>query len=312
MTTAVEKPRLALNNILFTTDFSEASRVALPFATALARRYSSHLFIANVIEQIPMNTVPMDVMPPDMERDQERTESRMQDFLRDQELLGLNVDTIVEPGYLWPVVAEILKDRKIDMIVLGTHGRGPVKRLLLGSAAEEIFRHATCPVLTIGPQVKQMRASGKLEEIMFATDFSSGSAHALDFALKLVAEHEAQLLMIHVVQASSVPFDITDDFVAESEAKLKDMIPPDSMPAKPPLFLTLIGIPSEQILNFAEREDADLIVMGMHKGTELASHWPLEFAATIIAGAKCPVLSVRGSQAEKQKARRTVDPTSLP
>jgi nucleotide-binding universal stress UspA family protein len=312
MTTAVEKPRIALNNILFTTDFSDASRHALPFAAAMARRYDAHLLLAHVVEQIPMSAVPMDSLPQDMDRAREHAERKMQEFRQSADLVGLKLETMVEPGFLWPVVTDTMEQRKTDMIVLGTHGRGPLKRLLLGSAAEEIFRHATCPVLTIGPNVDPKRATAKLEKILFATDFSSGSIHALDYALKLVADNEAQLLMIHVVQASAIPFDITDDFVAESEAKLKDMIAPDAMPTKPPLFLTLIGIPSEQILNFAERENADLIVMGVHKGTELASHWPLEFAAKIIAGAKCPVLSVRGSEAEKRTVRRTVDPTSLP
>ncbi len=313
MTTAVEKPRLALRNILFTTDFTEASRHALPFAAAFTRRYQSHLFIANVIEQIPMSSVPMDVMPPEIERDEERVGRQMQEFLRNDELLGLQTETIVEPGFLWPIVQETIEQHQIDMIVLGTHGRGAFKRVLLGSAAEEIFRHATCPVLTIGPHVDPNRAhQEKLDKILFATDFSTGSAHALDYALKLTAEHDAQLLMMHVVQASALPFDITDEFVADSEIKLKNMIPPGAMPSPPPLFLTLIGIPSEQVLNFADRENADLIVIGVHRGTELSSHWPNEFAAKVIAGAKCPVLSVRGAEGEKHPHRRTVDPTSLP
>lgn len=293
MTTAVQ-PRLALKNILFTTDFTDASRHALPFAAALARHYGSHLFLAHVIEQIPMSSVPMDVMPPEIERDEERISKRMQDFMHTDELQGLKTDAIVESGFLWPCVSEIVEKQKINMLVVGTHGRGALKRLLLGSAAEEIFRHASCPVLTIGPHVPPARAQfDKLEKILFATDFSIGSARALEYALKLVSEHDAQLLMIHVVQASAVPFDITDEFVANSEAELKDMIPRGAMPATPPLFLTLIGIPSEQILNFAERENADLIVIGMHKGTSLAPHWPNEFAAKVIAEAKCPVLSVR-------------------
>jgi nucleotide-binding universal stress UspA family protein len=260
-----------------------------------------------------MSAVPMDVMPPDLEGDEEGAQKRMVEFTRKEDLSGVKMGTIVKPGYLWPIISEILDKQKIDLIVLGTHGRGAVSRMVLGSAAEEIFRHATCPVLTIGPHVNPGRAKkGMLEKILFATDFSAGSIHALDFALQLTAEHNAQLLMIHVVQASAIPFDITDDFVAESEDRLKDMIPPGAMPAIPPLFLTLIGVPSEQILNFAGREDADLIVMGMHKATEMSSHWPNEFAAKVLAGAKCPVLSVVGAKPDPSKHHRTVDPTSLP
>lgn len=321
MTVVVEKPRLCIKQILFTTDFSESSRHALPFATALARHYGTELSLAHVVEQIPMSSVPMDVVPADLDRAREHSEQLMREFVANPELAGLKTSTIVETGFLWPVVADLVHERHVDMIVLGTHGRGTMRRLLLGSAAEEIFRHCQCPVFIIGPHVDVARArKERLETILFSTDFSTGSAHALDYALKLTHEHNSQLLMIHVVQASAVPFDVTDDFVADSEAKLKNMIPPDDMPVKPPLFLTLLGIPSEQVLSFAEREDVDLIVMGMHKGTELSSHWPNEFAAKVIAGAKCPVLSVRGEGAddrrighlEEAKHHRTIDPTSLP
>jgi len=314
MTTAVEKPRLVLKNILLTTDFLEPSQRAIPFAAALARRYNAHLFVANVIEQIPMSSVPMDTMPPDLERDEERAQRRMVEFTHKDELLGLHVDAIVEPGFLWPVVGWILEKEKIDLVVLGTHGRRAFSRLVIGSAAEEIFRQANCPVLTIGPNVDPARAvKQKMDKILFTTDFSTGSARALDYALKLTAEHDAQLLMVHVVQASALPFDITDEFVTESEAKLKDMIPHEQMPTSPPpFFLTLIGVPSEQVLNFAAREDVDLIVMGMHKGTDMSPHWPNEFAAKVIASAKCPVLSMRGSQGDTHLLHRTVDPTSLP
>lgn len=321
MTVAVEKSRLALKHILFTTDFSESSRHALPFATALARHYGADLSLTHVVEQIPMSSVPMDVMPSDTDRAREQGEHRMSEFLRNPELEGLRTTTIVETGFLWPIVADLVHERHVDLIILGTHGRGAMKRLLLGSAAEEIFRHAACPVLTIGPHVDITRARNqRLETILFSTDFSTGSAHALDYALKLTHEHNAQLLMIHVVHASAIPFDITDDFVADSEAQLKDMIPADDMPEKPPLFLTLLGVPSEQVLSFAERENVDLIVMGMHKGTELSSHWPNEFAAKVIAGAKCPVLSVRGegpsareiADSKKPKHHRAIDETSLP
>ncbi len=302
MTVAVEKPRVALKNILFTTDFSDSSRHALPFATALARHYGANLSLVHVVEHIPVNSVPMDVLPADLDNARDHGQHRMNEFVRKSDFEGLNVSTIVETGFLWPIVADLVHERHIDLIVLGTHGRGAMKRMLLGSAAEEIFRHATCPVFTVGPHVDVASAhKEKLETILFATDFSTGSAHALDITLKLTHEHEAQLLMIHVVHASAIPFDVTDDFVADSEARLKDMIPPDDMPHKPPLFLTLLGIPSEQVLSFAERESVDLIVMGMHKGTELSSHWPNEFAAKVVAGARCPVLSVRGEGADQRE-----------
>jgi nucleotide-binding universal stress UspA family protein len=288
------KTRLALKNILFTTDFSEASRNALPVALAIARRYQSNIFIANVMEEVPVTSVPMDTMPSDTERDRKHAEKRMNEFLKFNSFLGVKSEIIIEPGFVWPVVQKIVQDRKIDMVVLGTHGRGAVSRLFVGSAAEQIFRHATCPVMTIGPHVKPTLGQyDRVERILFATDFSAGSSHALQYALSLAEERDARLILLHVVQPPGVPLDVTDKLLSESEVKLRSLIPVEAMPVKRPVFVSLVGAPAEMILKLAEREQIDLIVMGMHKPKAFASHWPFEVAGHVIAHAFCPVLSVR-------------------
>ncbi len=294
MPIAETKIRLALKNILFTTDFSDASNTALPFMAALARRYSSNVVVLNVVEEVPVTTVPMDTMPPDFERDREKINKKMSTLLDAEVLGGLKVEPVVEPGFIWPIVSKLIEERQVDLVVLGTHGRGAFKRLILGSVAEQICRHAQCPVMTIGPHVRPVSDDyTRIDRILFATDFSSGSLHALQFALKLADEHEAKLYLLHVVQPPGVPLDVTDQLIAESEVKLRSLITPQDMPTKRPEFVTLVGVPANQILSLASRETVNLIVMGMHKGTALASHWPFEVASQIVAGAMCPVMSVR-------------------
>src|SRR5208282_5444485 len=70
----------------------------------------------------------------------------------------------------WPTMAE---EAKIDLLVLGTHGRSGVRKLILGSVAEEVFRRAACPVLSVGPNVS-CKAKGEIQfqQILFATDLS--------------------------------------------------------------------------------------------------------------------------------------------
>ncbi len=294
MPTTDAKLRLDLKNLLFTTDFSEASRNALPYALALARRYGSTLFLANVIEEVPVTSVPMDAIPSDTERDRQRAEKRMADFLVSRSLEGIKNEMILEPGFVWPVIEKIVESRDIDLVVLGTHGRGAIQRLFMGSISEQIFRHASCPVMTIGPHVKPAFGDyDRIDRILFATDFSTGSVHALDRALALAEERDARLILMHVVQPPGVPVDVTDQMLAQSEVKLRGLLTPETMPKKRPVFVTVVGSAADMILSMAEREKADLIVMGMHKAKAFSSHWPFEVAGQVIAHATCPVLSTR-------------------
>jgi nucleotide-binding universal stress UspA family protein len=188
----------------------------------------------------------------------------------------------------------MVEDRKIDLLVLGTHGRGAIGRLLLGSVAEEICRHAPCPVITIGPHVKPIAGeSDRIEKILFATDFSDGSIHALSYALGFAEEYDARLMLLHVVQVPNMPVNVSDQMIAESEKRLRSLITSETMPTKRPIFVTLLGSPADQILALAERENVNLIAMGMHKPGAFAAHWPFEIASQVIARAHCPVLSVR-------------------
>jgi nucleotide-binding universal stress UspA family protein len=288
------KTRLAFKNILFTTDFSDASRNALPVALAIARRYQSNIYIANVIEEVPVTSVPMDTMPSDTERDRKHAEKRMNEFLKFNSFLDIKSEIILEPGFVWSVVQKIVEDHKIDMVVLGTHGRGTISRLFMGSIAEQIFRHATCPVMTIGPHVKPTLGQyDRVERILFATDFSAGSSHALQYALSFAEERDARLILLHVVQPPGVPVDITEQLLSESEVKLRSLMPAEAMPVKRPVFVSLIGAPADMILKLADSEQIDLIVMGMHKPRAFANHWPFEVAGRVIANTFCPVLSVR-------------------
>lgn len=293
MAFAEAKTRLALNHILVATDFSEASRTAMAFAAALARRHHSELFVANVVEETPITSVPMDYLPPEIEREKGLAKRRMDEFLKTSPLRDLKSEVLIESGFIWPVLEKVVEERKVDLIVLGTHGRGAVWRLMFGSVAEDICRHSSCPVITLGPKVKLPSVeNGHLGKILFATDFSEGSLHGLQYALALAEEQDARLTLLHVIHPPSLPTNLTDWMIAESDKMLRLLIDADKMPAKRPIFVTLVGIPADQILAIAARENADLIVMGLHKATGAATHWPFEVFSHVVARAVCPVLSV--------------------
>jgi nucleotide-binding universal stress UspA family protein len=189
MTTAQANKRVTLTNILFLTDFSEPSGSALPFASVLSRTYGSVVHALHVLQHSAYTYMTPDVATSLLDDEEDRAKTEMQRV--DAELTGLPRETIIERGSaLGPVLSKVLKEHDIDLIVLGTHGRTGVQKVLLGSSAEEVFRQARVPVLTIGPAVSNgSHWGGRFRCVLFATDFNAVSTLAGTYAVSLAQEN---------------------------------------------------------------------------------------------------------------------------
>ena len=109
------------------------------------------------------------------------------------------------------------------LVVVGTHGRPGISKVLMGSVAERIFRQASCPVLTVGPNVSgEPEAIVDMHTILFPTDFSPESVAAVPYATSLAQEHQARVYLLHVTSGA------VDD-VPEVSVKtaLHNLIPPN-------------------------------------------------------------------------------------
>lgn len=144
---------MTLKSILVATDFSEPSRMALEHGKALARSQDATLHVLHVIKQVP--TYYGSEVGPAVARIEESMERSAQREL--ESAVGNEGDLLVRTSTLRsPNVAhaihEYAKANDVDLIVVGTHGRGAVSRFLIGSVAERIIRSATRPVLTVHPR----------------------------------------------------------------------------------------------------------------------------------------------------------------
>ena len=107
--------------------------------------------------------------------------------------------TLIRKGDISKELSRIVDDERINLIVLGTHGRAGISKVLMGSVAEEIFRQATCPVLTVGPSVcGEPDVAVEMRTILYPTDFSSESLAAAPYAISMAQEHQARLYLLHV------------------------------------------------------------------------------------------------------------------
>ena len=292
-------PHISLKNILFATDFSAASELALPYVKSLARHYGSTIFITHVYHPEPAYEIPLDV-PPEFAHNRQMAEKRMNTFVHVHEFKDVPHKVYLQAGDVWPALASVLAQEEIDLIVIGTHGREGIKGLLLGSVAEEVLRCAKCPVLTVGPHISlsDQIDLGQFRRILFATNFSAGSEHALAHALSLAKETRAHLTLMHVVEEPSidVAMPYPEAELEKTQKQLRDLIPTDAKLWCEPELLVEVGTAGAAILQAAKEKNADLIVMGTHRsGTPHASaHAPWHTAHQVICEAPCPVLTVRG------------------
>jgi nucleotide-binding universal stress UspA family protein len=299
MSTAPLLKRIGLKNVLFLTDFSEPSVAALPFAAMIARSYGAKVTALHVI--VP-SVYPY--MAPEMGVDlldaqDEAAKSEMQKV--EAEFAGLPREAVLERNMaVWPVLSKMLKEGDIDLIVLGTHGRTGLKKAAFGSTAEEVFRRAAVPVMTIGPGVRTgAHNGGRFQCVLFATDFNTVSNAAAEYAMSLAQENQSRLVLLHVLPAPKPgkAKKAEDLSVVEALHRVEALLPLDAELWCRPEPTVEHGEPGAQILATAERCGADLIVLGvrgMDTLTQVVTRIERATAYEVIAHARCPVLTVRG------------------
>jgi len=291
MSTLPQVSRISLKNILFPTDFSATSDAALPFALTLARIYGSTVLLAHVIPPEPRRQVVTDHVPAEDAQVWQDARQRMNEFSSRHSLADAPSKKLLDRGDLADVIPEMIREHDVDLVVLGTHGRTGVSKMVLGSGAEKIYRSAACPVLTVGP--KAHSANWALRQILCPVDVTQNPEPALRYALSLAEENQAQLIVLEAVPM--VPWQHREAVERQSRFYLDKMIPEQARDWCTPQFLIRWEHPVEAILLAAEERQADLIVMGVRKSRAagLSSHLPWPVASEVVSRALCPVLTVR-------------------
>lgn len=151
---------LSLGTILHPTDFSEHSKFAFRLACALARDYKARLVLLHVLPP-PTVVYAGGLVPADLWRDTEEARGRLRRM--EAEAHRVRVESQVMEGDPVDMILRAAEETNSDVIVMGTHGRTALARLLLGSVAEAVLRKAPCPVLTAKPHPEQKKAVEKSE-----------------------------------------------------------------------------------------------------------------------------------------------------
>jgi len=282
-------PRVAVKNIIVTTDFSAASDLALDYAISIARYYGSKMFLVHALESA---THAPASHPGTLWGHETETEAR-EKLSHDAERCGdIECSQQLLKGTAKQVVDRMLSLDEIDLVVIGVRGGKGFRKVAFGSAAEHFFRNIHCPVLAVGPSVGHCRPVWGPRHVLLTTDLQSDESMAARCAVFLAREHNARLAFLHVAPPAPPPYPDDQNVISQPyfQSRLRQLLS-----YKPGLdysaeFWVKFGEDAvAEIVCTARERATDLIVLSVHRQEPWGFHFVHE-AYRIVAEAPCPVL----------------------
>ena len=293
-------PELGIRRVLFPTDFSDQARSALRHALLWCRRFRADLDAIHVVPLPEENPVYPSRYASDSAEVWPELESRVMAELKThvpadaaegvavRHLVGRNKDPAV-------AISRHAVRRDIDLVVMGTHGRRGFRKLLIGSVTETAMREVGCPLLAIPPSEEEAALPTR---ILAPIDFSTFALQTARHARAAASAFGAELLYIHVVESGRVPEFYASDVAPPSraESRIRDRatkalqkLDDESGGGDAELFV-VPGHPSEDIVQFAEAHDVDLIVIPTHGLDAIDRLLIGSVADKVVRKSSCPVL----------------------
>lgn len=294
----------SFQRILLCTDFSLVSEAAAVVAIDLCRRAGAKLTVLHVCEYGPYPARTEDDATYLGERLQ-REERSMEDLVSRVRKEGISVEALTETGHPPVSIVEFIASHQVDLAVVGTNGINGIERMMFGSTAEAVFRHATCPVLIVGPRVssKQQNPHGP---VVFATDFHEPAKHAAMSAASLADATAAPVHCLHVLPLS-VEAEGNDGVVVSIMKEALHQVAEQAQIRDERATYSVIydSEVSHGVVDYAKEHTAGFIVLGVRRGPMLSSHLPPHLTYRVISTAHCPVLTVSLEAARRASRVRT-------
>ncbi len=297
-----------IKNILLPTDFSDPAKQATQYAMGLCKVFDASAYLVHAIDANPYAMYGeytgwqrMNVADEIKTSAEKQMDALIREFGNKAPITGHNV---VTTDSVADTICETASEQKADLIVMSTHGRTGVNRVLMGSVAEQVVRQASCPVLTLGKTFLKSTSKAKVDLLLHPTDFSTEAEKAAKMAIKLCGKLDAKLDVLHVIDDTHVALLYTHPIVQDEplhekirERAIKDLdeyvekIRQD-YPVKSTLELCH-GNAAAKICEFAEENKADWIVMSTHGRTGVKRLFLGSIAERVLRTAPCPVLTLK-------------------
>ncbi|MGI9174231.1 MAG: universal stress protein [Rhodothermales bacterium] len=287
----------SFERILVATDFSDTAAQALRYALHFARHDHAEVHIAHVEEKEADGRGRRDASL------REQVNEWMADVIASANVADVRTSPVVLHGEeIAPALTEYADEIAADLIVIGTHGRRGLRRLVMGSVAEKIVRKAKRPVLAVRER-EGVPPEPRMQHLLLPLDFSESSLRAIPYAKDLAARYQARLTAIHVFDDVDLP-GFYGDFpnplpiaAPEIENKvrgtLREAVEAAPGPDVPVEFAVGRGAAPNVIVDEAENREIDLVVMASHGQSGVERLLLGSVSEHVLRAAPCPVLLVR-------------------
>lgn len=300
---------MQIRTVLHPTDFSTRSEAALPHALWFAEEFGADLHLLHAVVLHAADPANPELKFPDLDEAYEEIEEwaslRLQEATPEVEHPDVTVKQFRHRGVsAAPVILDHVEEHDVDLVVMGTHGRRGLRRMLLGSVTEEILRSAPCPVLTVRED-----GGGRGEppaRILAPIDFSENADVGLRRAGELAKRTGAELHVLHVVHEMAYP----DPYFAQAanlramakaareevpeamQRKVADVLGEEA--SKSARYHMPAGPEAATIADFVEEHDVDMVVMASHGRSGVERVFLGSVAEGVVRRSRAPVLVVRG------------------
>lgn len=294
MPVAEKVASLTLDRIVVASDFNPAAVAATEYASVWAKHFSSALTVAHVVDlsvatrsEAAMAGWPLEQMRHDGADNMART-------LTPLVSMGLNIrGQQLESHKPAAAIVSLAEELDADLLVIGTHARHGLSKLIMGSCAEGIIHHAKCPVMTLGPKAKTPAKEGfNLKTVIFATDLLHNAAEKAETALAFAQESLAKVYMCHILNETEADRLEAIDMRSESELALLRLVPVSTYEWCNMEYVVASGDIGEHIVALAKSTEADLIVLGARRTTSYATSLTKSVVESVLVEAECPVMTI--------------------
>jgi nucleotide-binding universal stress UspA family protein len=295
-----------IKRILVPVDFSEPSKTAVNYGLSLALQFNARLILTHIV---PSNVGIVYTFPTESfaytRAEVDYAKTTLPTLVPEEYRERVNLDVIVKAGALKDELLAIVNESKIDLVVMGTHGRNAFERFMLGSLTERMLRKLTVPVLTVShlDPAKELHSAGpvSLRKILYATDLSDSADVGLKVALDLARGAGARLTVLHVLKALETVYwgseggfltNELDVLRQDTFTRLKLSIPDEWSEDVDVTPMMVEGDAYREILRIADEEKMDLVVLNLQGKSVVERALLGSTAERVIRSAHMPVLSI--------------------